>query len=902
MKGSSIEEHGAAEEDWSRDSWDGGNLSSPRQNACNQPRKAATVGMFDPNAFVNGNATVGNWRPRAADLNSLMQESVEDEELRRSLNNQTYAAVAQLNADSENETKLPTRSTSWCLPELQSWLMSRIGNSSAVVLVLSCILVECAKFLMEEKGYTQSVNMMSIQAVSYLGSTALALVSTAILEKEVSLWRILGADCHRRYMLAMSLFAFGIICVVCAWEDVHASWSEIRLVGYTFLPLAVVMSYFAFGRKYGILEWLAVGMMTLSILAFVWLRERAAGSAMRFSLRAGVLVQVGVSCCVAGSIIVERTLKRRFADGQTEPVSLQMAQCSGAASVIAVLLWITTVSLGRWHIPGFSELAAKWTYTQAWFGEWGFAQLLLTFVLMCHNLITCLILKTFSTVIRAVMLTLALVFVMMLGDWAMGGRYYFAVRLAPSLILATIILLSAVVFQTGRLNLKEMRKVVLHGLDEAAGSNDDKSDEDFHEVKEAERATTRTSMVEMVSSICRRYASTAVTDALILIYVLTDCGRTIVVQKTLQNTAINSTSLGLICYILGALVASGLTLQSHGLDGLREAWSIDAILRCLPAAFLFALATCLGNLAFASGISSALYMVLGKFYTPVAALGARWVMGKFYLWLEWMALIILTLASVCFGYLKKYSIETGIEGAPVTAMVLVLGAASVSAVASLVTERILKNESAPFHMQKVRLDVGSILSSAVLLPVIGLIATRPQDVPWVSRPTDYATCPANSPCWDLSSGACGGSSCAGSCPCTNGLFAGWTTPWLALTVLINTLQGWLVGKVTQRFSVVHRAIADSFSLLTLYFVGDPVFNHTSLSDMGLNLVAMIVPLSTAAFSFATIEMQKVVEAQQALEYASKGHRLLETVDTDFSEPEHHQDEMSLWNPRSAASV
>lgn len=56
---------------------------------------------------------------------------------------------------------------------------------------------------------------------------------------------------------------------------------------------------------------------------------------------------------------------------------------------------------------------------------------------------------------------------------------------------------------------------------------------------------------------------------------------------------------------------------------------------CLPAAFLFALATTLGNLGFAMGISPALYLVLGKFYTPVAAFCARWIMGKYYMPLEW---------------------------------------------------------------------------------------------------------------------------------------------------------------------------------------------------------------------------------------------------------------------------
>lgn len=287
----------------------------------------------------------------------------------------------------------------------------------------------------------------------------------------------------------------------------------------------------------------------------------------------------------------------------------------------------------------------------------------------------------------------------------------------------------------------------------------------------------------------------------------------------------------------------------------------------MPAAFLFALSTTFGNMAFALGISPSLYVVLGKFYTPVAAIGARWVMGKFYMWLEWFALVILTLASCCFGYLKEFDITTGVPNpGSVPAMVLVLCSAGTSALASLVTEKILKGDDSPFHLKKVRLDAGSVISSAVLIPIIGAIATRPQDVPWVERPIDYEQCPSSSPCWKLN-GKEGLQTCANvgcECECTEGVFAGWDKWVLLLALVVNTAQGWLVGKVTQRFSTVHRAIADSFSLLAIYFVGDPLFNGASLGNVSLNLVAFIVPLSTAAFAVATSEMQKVMHAQSKL--------------------------------------
>lgn len=93
-----------------------------------------------------------------------------------------------------------------------------------------------------------------------------------------------------------------------------------------------------------------------------------------------------------------------------------------------------------------------------------------------------------------------------------------------------------------------------------------------------------------------------------------------------------------------------------------------------------------------------------------------------------------------------------------------------------------------------------------------------------------------------------------------------------MAVFVNTAQGWLVGKVTHAFSVIHRAIADSFSLLGIYFIGDPLLNGKSLDNSTLNLVAMIVPLSTATFTVATTEMRKAFEAQKRIGQGMGGAR------------------------------
>merc|ERR1712217_416795 len=124
---------------------------------------------------------------------------------------------------------------------------------------------------------------------------------------------------------------------------------------------------------------------------------------------------------------------------------------------------------------------------------------------------------------------------------------------------------------------------------------------------------------------------------------------------------------------------------------------------------------------------------------------------------------------------------------------------------------------------------------------------------------------------------------------------------LLVAVFINTAQGWLVGKVTQQFSVIHRAIADSFSLLAIYFIGDPIFNHTSLSNVGLNLVAFIVPVSTATFAVATSEMRKVFNARARIRGRRDGRSEEETENMD-SDMEEESEDLSELSPAISRNV
>lgn len=805
-------------------------------------------------------------------------------------------------------------------PEFYNWVASRMGTRTKVFLVLSFMSLEGGKSILAERAYVQGVNTFSILVVTNLVSLIFALWLSLMLEGGSVMHKLLRLHPLVRFMGISFLFTFASVLVLLAYR-IGTPPAEVVTIGYIYMPISAVLSYYVFRRRYGMLEWLSVGMMSLAVLAFVLLREESKDQTLGpgFSIQGFGLVVGAVAISVSASILAERAFKeqslcmiRNSPQRQTK-FYIMKVHLDFSSLIISICLWLARTILP--HI--FDDFFEQWSHSKDWFGTWGIDQFYMVIVAAAQGWAAGLVTKEFSTVIKAIVQTLSVVLVMLMEDKIMGNRFHFLSREVPSYLLAIILVMAAVIFQTGRINLKVLRKAanldaeahpevgmaalaVPEGGERPEAPSNSRRSSDSSTLRERTgskdlpRKDGNSSKLEwqQVSKPqppqrWESWKKLFTTYALILVYICSDAGRTLILQKAMQTTVINSTSMGLVCYICGSVVASILSLKSHGFqDGLFTAWSPRKIVHCLPAAFLFALATALGNMSFAMGINSALYVVLGKFYTPVAALGARWIMGKFYIWLEWFAILILTLASIVFGYLQAFGVQAkGEAGAPLSAMVCVLLSAATSAFASLVTEKILKGEGVPFHMQKVRLDVGSIMSSMVLLPAIGFIATRAQDIPWEKRPWNQESCPAESVCWDLKAGGCGNTDC--HCECTSGVFAGWDNLVLLVAVFINTAQGWLVGKVTQQFSVIHRAIADSFSLLAIYFIGDPIFNHTSLSNVGLNLVAFIVPVSTATFSVATSEMQKVFNARARIRGRRNGRSEEETdnMDSDMEESE-----------------
>ncbi|CAJ1371423.1 unnamed protein product [Effrenium voratum] len=778
-----------------------------------------------------------------------------------------------------------------CCPGLRNksqyfdqWLSSRWSVSQSVFLLVVFVLSCSGKFVLGEVVYVEGINYFSYSVVSNAASLLTSLTVSFTIEGCHAFDKVFSWKALWRFAGVSFLFTCASALVALSrWAG--TSNVQIVTVGYLYLPLSVIMSYYVFSRNYGKLEWLTLGMMTLAVLTYVILREQYRGLEEEdyhpldrlkssFTPAGFSLLVCAVILSVTGSIFAERIYKHK-SRGLTwwqGRFYIMKVHIDVTSLLLSLLLWgISHLLVGR--EDAFSDWFAMWSSTPEWFGRWTWWQVLVVVVDVIQGWSAGLVTKEHSTTFKAIMQTLCYIFTMLVEDPILGNRWGFESRELPSIMLAIILVLSSIVFQLGRHNVKVLERAAAALAQDSATNSSTVAREDRQQERPKTEKIKRT--LSTWSSACRKYV-------LILIYILSDAIRNLTLAKALSSTVINPSSMTLVVYVIGVVVASGLTLYVEGCSGLLTAWSPKKILKCSPPGFLYALTATLMNMAYSQGMNAALALIIGKLYTPVAAIGARWVLNKYYMWLEYVAIAILTFASIIFGYLQAFSPGSSPEWVESistlrVAMLLVLGSAVTSAFNSLLTERILKGEKARYHVQKVRLDASCIASALAFIPLIAVISNRAQDNPWEVRPVDGA-CPKSSVCWQ--DDGCLNPAC--ECECGSGLFAGWIPSAMGVIILalvINTGYGWIVGKLVQAFSTIDRAIADAFSLLLVYFIGDPLLNGTSLDNMCMNLVAFIVPLSTSIFAVASSEMQRVMNAADLIE----GKHPDETEVTDSEE-------------------
>merc|ERR1719240_1926133 len=240
--------------------------------------------------------------------------------------------------------------------------------------------------------------------------------------------------------------------------------------------------------------------------------------------------------------------------------------------------------------------------------------------------------------------------------------------------------------------------------------------------------------------------------------------------------------------------------------------------------------------AYSAGISATMATVLGYLYMPLSAVLSNWIFGRWYGWLEWQALLLITLGAILFAVLQqsgRSSSDTSKLG-----ICSILFAVVLSCAGSLLAEKIMKsNADIPFYTQKVHLDLGGFLLAVAMLFVIGCVSTRPKDAFWKDRLVNGEE--------------------------ASGLFVGWE-PKTFSAVALSLVQGWVGGLLAKKLSSVVKAAAQCLSLLVIYYIGDLVLRGLPF-DWAFSTIAMVVMLSVQIFVQAGQRVKDATPAKNSPE-------------------------------------
>merc|ERR1719210_1329941 len=122
-----------------------------------------------------------------------------------------------------------------------------------------------------------------------------------------------------------------------------------------------------------------------------------------------------------------------------------------------------------------------------------------------------------------------------------------------------------------------------------------------------------------------------------VLYILADSMKSLLGSVVQSNNYFVPQSMQVMSALCGCTFANVMTFRKFGVDGLRRAWNPRMIFKCLLCGLLQALTGSLTGMAYSMRTSPAMVAALGKIYTPLVAIFSRFILGKFFMWLEWFA-------------------------------------------------------------------------------------------------------------------------------------------------------------------------------------------------------------------------------------------------------------------------
>ncbi|CAJ1394558.1 unnamed protein product [Effrenium voratum] len=761
-------------------------------------------------------------------------------------------------------------------PGLYRWLAPRVGSRERFLIAFTFSVVEGTKErALDFAGH--EINYLSIQVVASVISLLCALAISFFMEGQWGASRIFCFSALWRWSFVGFFFAAKSVMLTYAYQS-GLHHMILMLVGFLYVIVAAVGSFFVFSRKYGKLEWLSLSMLILSAPAFYIMRERCDTNYCQFfdftkdqlSLLGIICAFVGVAMAAVASILAERLFKN-FSSGMVRR-NEQDNFDHGKYYIHRVHLDFTNcVLLGVVWIWQYYCVQGSWnSKTDVMFGYWTRRHYILVAIYVLQAWWAGLVVMNFSTVTKSLLQTVVGVLSVCIVDPLAGMTYghNFGIRAVPSLLIAVIIVICAVLFQTGRLNMKAIREASGVPAQEEVGG--------IQSVRRffcRERTQTRTPEAAAQSGGLMKYC-------LPVLYIVSNALQTELQNTVSANRFFVPQSLQVGIPLCGMGLASALTLNIYGLKGLREALDPRTLNKFLLLGLMQSVVGALAGLAMGLGINSSLYVAMGKIYTPLSLVLGRLILHRRYLWIEWLSVVVLFVASITLAFLDS-SIATHSAGRKSSAVAILstAGSASMACIYSVIMEIALQNTTTPFLVNKIRLDFGAFLWGIAFLPVMGFLGVsggRPDLAFWVYRPNNYWDCVDIGSCDDAGLFVATNATAAqaNDCFCGKGVFLGWSS-WVVYAALgAGVLYGWLTGKIIEHFSTVMRSVLDGFPIMLLQFCISPLASRIPLDDFeakypsplpfinrdwAKDLMTIVNPISAITYIEAAAQVKKVAE-------------------------------------------
>lgn len=542
---------------------------------------------------------------------------------------------------------------------------------------------------------------------------------------------------------------------------------SLKIIAQVNLPATAFLSWMCLGRRYTVKQWLAIGLLLVSAMAFLQVRMlfyqeekpppppiRLLRDALwRSTERATPLVRPekvvgmmwflsGIALSCIASVYAELFLKNRY----DIPFYIQKTNLMFGELLAACLMV---------HFSGRNETRDICSWEQMS----DLSQFPVILIWFVHGWIAGLLVKRCSSLVKNVSHILSASVTYLFHTLLFAGRDLGALDW-PVMLSALLVLIAVLVFATVPTRQEDKRsnsnrsgsRSRRHGGAESTGALVRAKSEEHLARKIDQQRRPRGASDKTALQPARQLPSPVETVSvgfLVLAFILLDATKPLLVtwaheQKAPAERFIHGTFILVqttLSYGVGLGIAvtniclETLTVGVHPLwrSRLRRCMDLSAVLRQLPCACCFSLSKLLMLMALGR-LDAGTVRVFGQASLPLVGLWNAVFLAKRYTLQQWCSLVAISVALVTFYYVKAEVYEkvgarerqaTG-RGIEVWGVLLTLSSICFNCLGSLFVEKFLKGDRGRLHEQKAQLLLGEVMVNGAILLLMPFCFSDPK--------------------------------------------------------------------------------------------------------------------------------------------------------------------------------